>query len=404
MVNKTLKQSIPDGWTGTRLGVLLDFKNGLNKEKDAFGKGTPIVNYTDVYKKTSLNSTDVKGLVTVSKNELVNNGANQGDVFFTRTSETLEEIGLASVLLEHIDNCVFSGYVLRGRPKTNDVLPKYWAHSLRTPNIRNEIKKKSSMTTRALTSGKSLSAVEYTYPPQKEQGNIIKILDTWDKSIQKLTQTIALKREVKKGLMQKLLTGESRLPGFSGVFVNNRLDDVANIIMGQSPTSDTYNEKEIGLPLIQGNNDIKHRKTIKRIWTSKPTKIAEKGSIVMTVRAPVGLIGRASEKICLGRGVCAMNAVSINENYLYHYLISYEKQWAKYEQGSTFTAVNGKDIRNLEVVYPSSTDEQLAIALVLESADSELRLLTRKLKVLAEQKKYLLNNLVTGQIRTPENL
>ena len=97
------------------------FKNGLNKGKGSFGFGTPIINYTDVYKHRGLTREMVKGLVKLDANEIRRYKVKKGDVFFTRTSETPEEVGLASVLLEDIDDCSFSGFVLRGRPITDDL-------------------------------------------------------------------------------------------------------------------------------------------------------------------------------------------------------------------------------------------------------------------------------------------
>jgi len=87
-----------------------------------------------------------------------------------------------------------------------------------------------------------------------------------------------------------------------------KLGEVSDIVMGQSPSSDAYNENFVGIPLIQGNNDIKKGVTIGKIYTSKITKTSEKGNIVLTVRAPVGCIGIAHEKVCIGRGVCSIKA------------------------------------------------------------------------------------------------
>ena len=111
-----------------KIGDLFEFKNGINKDKGSFGKGTPIINYVNVYKKNKIYFEDLKGLVEASNDELVRYGVKRGDVFFTRTSETIEEIGYTSVLLEDIENCVFSGFLLRARPITDLLLPEYCAY------------------------------------------------------------------------------------------------------------------------------------------------------------------------------------------------------------------------------------------------------------------------------------
>jgi type I restriction enzyme S subunit len=134
---------LPDGWQMLSIGECLEFKNGLNKEKSFFGRGTPIVNYMDVYKHRGIINQDVAGKVAVSNDEKSNFGIKKGDVFFTRTSETVEEIGVASVLLEDVPNGVFSGFLLRGRPKNDlldDTFKKYCFHS---SFVRKEITSKA---------------------------------------------------------------------------------------------------------------------------------------------------------------------------------------------------------------------------------------------------------------------
>ena len=108
-----------------KLSEIFEFKNGLNKGKEFFGKGNFIVKYTDVYKNNFLFKSSLSDRVEVTENEKNNVSAKKGDVFFTRTSETREEIGFASVLLEDIEGCVFSGFLIRGRQKQERLLPKY---------------------------------------------------------------------------------------------------------------------------------------------------------------------------------------------------------------------------------------------------------------------------------------
>ena len=164
-----------------KIADLFEFKNGINKDKSSFGKGTPIINYVNVYKKNKIYFEDLKGLVEASNDELVRYGVKRGDVFFTRTSETIEEIGYTSVLLEDIENCVFSGFLLRARPITDLLLPEYCAYCFSTSNIRNAIIKKSTYTTRALTNGTSLSQIEIPLPPLEVQKRIVEVLDNFEK-------------------------------------------------------------------------------------------------------------------------------------------------------------------------------------------------------------------------------
>ena len=124
--------------------------------KEFFGYGTPIVNFTDVFNNRGLTSDILKGRVSLSKKEISSFEVKKGDIFFTRTSETLEEIGYPSVMLDESNDTVFSGFVLRGRAINEDPLSDLFKkYVFFTNDFRKEMIRKSSMTTRALTSGTS---------------------------------------------------------------------------------------------------------------------------------------------------------------------------------------------------------------------------------------------------------
>lgn len=159
------------------VGELFEIKNGLNKEKDAFGKGSPIINFTDVYNKRWLAQGSFHGLVEVTKDEIERYSAQKGDVFFTRTSETKEDIGMSSTLIEDVPNCVFSGFVLRARPITDLLLPKFCSYYFSTREVRNTIVKYAAVTTRATTTGPKLSKIMVPIIPIEEQQRIVEFLD-----------------------------------------------------------------------------------------------------------------------------------------------------------------------------------------------------------------------------------
>lgn len=192
------------------LGELFEFKNGLNASKEQFGHGKPIVNYVNVYKKNSIVSSDLTGRVELEASAIERYRVKRGDVFFTRTSETREEVGFASVLLENIEDCVFSGFVLRARPITNVILPEFCKYCFATYKIRKQIIQSSTLTTRALTNGASLSKVKIMIPSIAEQQRIVAILDRFDTLTNDLTQ--GLPAEIEKRRQQyefyrdKLLT------------------------------------------------------------------------------------------------------------------------------------------------------------------------------------------------------
>lgn len=203
---------IPDDWIAPRIGDLFDFKNGLNKAKEFFGSGTPIVNYMDVFEHLGLFSRDVLGKVNVTSDEIRAYSIKQGDVFFTRTSETIEEIGYAAVLLEDIKAGVFSGFVLRARPKKLDLDLLFKKFCFSSAVVRKQITSTSSYTTRALTNGRLLSQVILPCPAQvEEQRAIATVLSDMDAEITSLEARRDKTRALKQGMMQELLTGRIRL-------------------------------------------------------------------------------------------------------------------------------------------------------------------------------------------------
>jgi len=175
-----------------------------------------------------------------------------------------------------------------------------------------------------------------------------------------------------------------------------KLADICKINMGQSPSSSAYNKNEDGLPLIQGNNDIKNGITIGRIWTSEITKVAQKDSIILTVRAPVGAIGISQEKVCIGRGVCSIN--SEFQNFVFHFLKHFESKWGNLEQGSTFSAINSSDIKNLQLLLPPLPEQQKIVE-VLETWDEYLEELTKMISIKRKIKLGLRQRLLSGNLR-----
>jgi type I restriction enzyme, S subunit len=236
------------------------------------------------------------------------------------------------------------------------------------------------------------NSIPIPIPPKAEQQAIATTLSDVDALIETLDKLIEKKQQLKQGALQKLLKPKEG-------WVKKKLGDVAEINMGQSPNSTSYNTNGNGLPLIQGNADIKKRKQIVRNWAMDYTRTCEKGDIIMTVRAPVGLIGKAIQKSCIGRGVCSFNKLKISKNYFYHLMIQNELLWSALEQGSTFTAANANQIEKLELNFPSSIDEQEEISDILTDMDNELENLQTKLAKYKAMKLGMMQNLLTGKIR-----
>ena len=239
-------------------------------------------------------------------------------------------------------------------------------------------------------------AIHVAVPPIVEQRAIATALSDVDALLKSLDHLIAKKRDIKQATMQQLLTAQTRLPGFEGEWEVKELGELAEIIMGQSPSSSNYNTKGAGLPLIQGNADIDGRKSIQRFFTTQITKKGKAGDILLSVRAPVGEIARATFDLCLGRGVCAIRAPN---DFLYHYLIYLEPTWARHSKGSTFDSVNSSDVKVVEIRIPTDIAEQKAIATVFSDMDTELEALQQHRTKTAALKQSMMQELLTGRTR-----
>ena len=155
-----------------------------------------------------------------------------------------------------------------------------------------------------------------------------------------------------------------------------RLGDVAKINMGQSPASETYNDIGKGLPFFQGKTDFQSMYPTIRMFCSAPQKTANKNDILMSVRAPVGVVNIATQNCCIGRGLAA---ISETENvsyyrYLFYYLRYKENDIANMGVGSTFKAISRKDINMFSIPLPPlKTQQKIADMLDKASALIELR-------------------------------
>lgn len=243
----------------------------------------------------------------------------------------------------------------------------------------------------------ALEGLELPIPSAGEQQKIAAFLTAVDDKIQQLSKKKALLEKYKKGMMQQIFNQEIRFKDENGVeypeWEEKQLGDVAIIVMGQSPDSRSYNNNSNGMPLIQGNADLKDRTSHPRNWTSEPTKVCYPGDLILTVRAPVGTVAKSIHHACLGRGVCSIKGTSASIiDFLYQYLLAYEPRWARIEQGSTFTAVSGSDIRSISIELPS-IKEQTKITNFLSALDDKIKHVDQQVELTKRYKKGLLQQM-----------
>lgn len=158
------------------------------------------------------------------------------------------------------------------------------------------------------------------------------------------------------------------IPQFAREKRGATLKDSCVLIMGQSPSSNTYNTSGDGLPFYQGNADFGEENPVPRSWCTEPKKIAEKGDILISVRAPIGAINIADEKCCIGRGVAAIrpNQEVMSTAFLQHQLFASRSKLEAMGTGSTFKAIGKKTLSDFPVVtYPMNIQEAIAQQLSL---------------------------------------
>lgn len=183
---------------------------------------------------------------------------------------------------------------------------------------------------------------------------------------------------------------EIRLDGFEGEWENKILSEITNITMGQSPKSENYTDNPNDYILVQGNADIKDKQVVPRLWTTEVTKMAEIGDIILTVRAPVGDIGKTDYNVVIGRGVAA-----IKGNDFIFYTLEKMKMtgfWNKFSTGSTFESISSNDIKEAIIQIPT-LEEQQAIGAYFSNLDNLINSYQEKISQLETLKKKLLQDM-----------
>ena len=177
-----------------------------------------------------------------------------------------------------------------------------------------------------------------------------------------------------------------------------KLSEVAEIVMGQSPDSSSYNDTEDGVAFFQGKTEFGRINPVVKKWCNNPTKISKPLDILISVRAPVGDVNINNIEACIGRGLGAIRATSSsNYKYLYYAIQKYNNQLKKASQGSTFEAINSNDLKGLKLPIPH-IDEQEKIALILSNVDEQIDNVDALIEKNKELKKGLMQTLLTKGI------
>lgn len=194
---------------------------------------------------------------------------------------------------------------------------------------------------------------------------------------------------------------KSRFIEMFDLYKEKKLSEVAEIIMGQSPDSKSYNNTEMGLPFYQGKTEFSDKYIGSPVtWCSSPCRIAEKNDILMSVRAPVGDVNIATEKCCIGRGLASIRPLDGESTFLFYALKLKKEEIASKGNGSTFKAINKETVHSITIPdVPQGL--KVKFSMFAEQIDKSKFLLQKILEKLELLKKSRFIELFGDQIANP---
>lgn len=223
---------IPVDWDTIKLGKFCSFQNGISESGEFFTSGTPFVGYGDVYRHLELPQV-VSGVARSNEQQQTIFSVRKGDIFFTRTSENIEEIGMAAVCKHTIEKAVFSGFVIRCRPRKNIMDIDFMKYYLQIPAIRNHFSSMMNIVIRASLGQNLLKQMPVVVPPMNEQQEIAAYLDVQHSKFISLIDIIKKEIdalvELKNRLIADVVTGKIdirkiQIPDYE--YVDDELDAV----------------------------------------------------------------------------------------------------------------------------------------------------------------------------------
>ena len=391
-------------WKKVKLDELYEVHNGLSKGRQFFGTGFPFLTFSNVFNNWFLPK-QLESLVQTTDKEREACSIKAGDVFITRTSETMDELGMSSVALKDYPNATYNGFTKRLRPITDRVNPRYIGYYLRTPKFRGQFMAFSTMTTRASLANNDLLNMEVELPPMETQLRIASILSRYDSLIENYQKQIKLLEEAAQRLYKEWFV-DLHFPGHENTKIvegvpegweKKKLHDFAEVVMGSSPKSEFYNNEKQGLPFHQGVGSYGTRFVDDNVYTTSITRLAKSNSILFSVRAPVGRLNITKNKIVIGRGLAAMNHKDGFQSFLFYMLKDRFFMDNIIGNGSIFASISKVELLGQEFIVPPMKTikafESFASKLdkKIESVDTQIRLLT-------EARDRLLPKLMSGEI------
>lgn len=334
-------------------------------------------------------------------NYLKRSKINSGDIVMSITGD----LGRVAIIPEDIEEANINQHLAKISIENQKVHPKFIYHWLNRKEIRRYYNLIKTGLAYPQISLKQVRETVVPVPAIEEQKKIADILSTWDKAIELKEQLVDQRKEQKRGLIQKLLTSEVRLPGFHGDWKEFKIKELSKVVTGNTPSTKNKEYYEGGhYPWITPTDisDSKYVTKGERYLTQKGLekgRYVPKGSLLVTCIASIG-----KNAIIRNDGSCnqQINAVFPSEHhsneFLYYKLEKDTKRLESFAGRSATAIINKKTFENFKVKLPPY-DEQVAIAEILSKIDENIELLLQNIDQLKKQKNGLVQLLLTGKIR-----
>ena len=402
-------------WKKLKLGELYEVHNGLSKGRQFFGSGYPFLTFSTVFNNWFLPEI-LDSLVQSSDKEREACSIKRGDVFITRTSETMDELGMSSVALKDYPNATYNGFTKRLRPTTDDVIPEYIGYYLRSKKFRGKFMAFSSMTTRASLANDDLLSMEVEIPEKSTQQHIATILSRYDSLIENYQKQIKLLEEAAQRLYKEWFV-DLHFPGHENTKIvdgvpegweKKKISEVCDTIGGGTPSTKVLSYYENGTISWVTPTDITKNNSLCLLSTEK--KITKEGldhssakmlpaeTILMTSRASVGFFGICDFEVCTNQGF--ISCVPFDNNfqmYLLYNLMNRVEEIRIKAGGSTYLEISKSVFRNFDIICPKDD----LICLFQKEAHQlleRMRMICKQIRLLTEARDRLLPKLMSGEI------
>lgn len=251
----------------------------------------------------------------------------------------------------------------------------------------------------------TLRNMEIEIPHIETQKQIAKILSSYDNLIENNQKQIKLLEEAAQRLYKEWFI-DLRFPGYENVKIvdgvpegwkNIKLVDIADIIMGQSPKSEFYNNERVGMPFHQGVGSYGRRFVIDKVYSTSYIRIAEENSILFSVRAPVGRLNITKNKIVIGRGLAAIKHKQGYQSYLFYLLKERFFKDNLVGNGSIFVSITKDELLNQMFLV---ANEKLVVSYdeIVKNIDAKINALDSQIDLLVQARNRLLPKLMSGEI------